>query len=199
MSQHVGDHSFGALRYHCTALCGFQTSSSHNSDSSGGSAKQCLVNVGMQERSVHVNCNGDAITFWMIVSIMRAHAQHCFQRQCRCRCEHLGLSAPWSRLTPHRTKILTSRNRLSLDRPIASVSLASPAADTRFTVVMTPNSLSEFSFFCPSSLSWDRQGLSGFSFAPSRHSKDSLPAHWSRRSGVCSPCSLDSNPRSPLA
>ena len=79
-------HSFGALRYPCNALCSFQTSSSHNS------AKQCLVNVGMQECCVHVNCNCDAITFWMIVSIMRAHAQNCFQRQCRC--EHLGLSAP---------------------------------------------------------------------------------------------------------
>ena len=33
---------------------------------------------------------------------------------------------------------------------------------------MTPNSLSEFSSFCPSSLSWDRRGLSGFSFSPSR-------------------------------
>ena len=26
-------------------------------------AKQCLLNVGMQECSVHVNCNCDAITF----------------------------------------------------------------------------------------------------------------------------------------
>ena len=57
--------------------------------------KEVLVNVSVQECCMYAKCNCDVVTFWVFVSIMRAHSRHCFQRQCRwCRCKHPGLSAP---------------------------------------------------------------------------------------------------------
>ena len=84
----------------------------------------------------------------LILSIMRAHSQRCFQGQCRwCRCKHLGLSASKSRLKSLRTN-------LDFTQPFSSQSThrvwitGLPAADVRFKVVMTPISLGGFSSFC---------------------------------------------------
>ena len=53
-------HSFGALRYPYSALCGFRTSSSHNSDSSGGSAK----NSWSMSACRNAVCKSSAIATW---------------------------------------------------------------------------------------------------------------------------------------
>ena len=67
--QHVGA-SFVALRYSYNDVCSFQTSSSHNSDSSGGSANNSWSMSACTGACGYVNCNWDVIAFWMIVSIM---------------------------------------------------------------------------------------------------------------------------------
>ena len=86
--------SFGALRYPYNALCSFQTSSSHNSDFSGGCANNSWSMSACRSAVCASIANCDVVTAWVIGSIMRA-SQQCFQRQCRwCRCKHLGLSAP---------------------------------------------------------------------------------------------------------
>ena len=50
---------------------------------------------------------------------MRAHSQHCFQRHCRCRCKHLGLSAPMVTIRNLSGPIWISLNRLSHDTHVS--------------------------------------------------------------------------------
>ena len=69
---------------------------------------------------MYVNCTCDVVTFCVIVAIMRARSQRCFlslvsvqTSQAECAFDH-----DWSPPEP----IWASRNRLSLDQPIVSVS-----------------------------------------------------------------------------
>ena len=113
--------------------------------------KQFLVNVGMLERCVHITCNCDVVTFWAIVSITRVHGQHCFSWTT----SMVSMQTSWAECARGHDggpsePIRISRNRLSLDRTMASVSLV-----CQRPVVMTPISLSEFSSFCrPFFTSW---------------------------------------------
>ena len=120
--------------------------------------------------------------FWVFVSTMRAHSQHCFRRQCRwCRCKHLGLSKPLITIEVFQNLDFTQP---SFSRSTHSVCVTRvPAADDRgeFSSSCRPfftslgSSRIVKTFVCPKS---KFQGLV---------------------STPCSPCSTDTSLRSPLA
>ena len=90
--------NFGALRYSYIALCSFQTSCSHNSDSSCGSANKCRRAGMLCARQLLSRCRHG---LWWLFRSCELTANIVFRDS-----EHHGLSAPmvtW-----------TSRNRLSL-------------------------------------------------------------------------------------
>ena len=69
-SKHVGATvSFDALRYPYYFLCNFQTSFSHNSDTSGGSANRSWSRSACRT-AVCINCNCDVAIFRRIVSVL---------------------------------------------------------------------------------------------------------------------------------
>ena len=96
------------------------------------------------------------------------------------RCKHPGLNVPWVTIEILQNQSgLQATVFLSIDPSRLYHSFA--VAGDRFTVVMTPISLSEFSSFCRhlfTSLASSR--MVRISFAQNRHSKDSFP-HRSRR------------------
>ena len=189
--QHVGATVSVLCDILVPLLCSFPTSS-HNSDSSGGSA-----NNSWSMSACNECCNCDVVKLWVIVSIMRARSRHCFQRRCRCfRCKHLRLSAPVGTIEVLQNKsglfvnvfLLIDRSRLCHSFATCRGLLHS-CHDIHFSqrVQLLLSSLLR--------LFGTVKDCQDF-VARSRHSKDSFPQQ-SRR--VCSPCSTDTNPRSPLA
>ena len=168
-------HSFGALRYPYNALCSFHTSSSHNSDSSGGSA----INVTVQECCVHINCNCDVLTFWVTVSDDASWQPTLFSETVSMVSERTSravsrLKSSRTTLALHATVFLSiAPSRLYHSFASCRGSLHS-CHDAHFSQRVRLLSV------VPASLLWDRERLSRFSFACDRHSKDSI-ARQSRR------------------
>ena len=151
-----------------TTLCAVsKLSSSHNSDFSGGCANNSWSMSACRSGCVCVNCKlrcshslGDwfdhasqPTMFSETVSMVSVQT-------------HLGLSAPLVTMEVLQNQNWTSRTAvlLSIDPSRLHHSVL-PAADDRFTVFMTPTSLSEFSSFCRP-----------FFTSLNRHSKDSFPS-----------------------